>query len=121
MTAPQADWPIDMAVFTQIAGSKASKMLPILIPVFLEDGDLLMGWMGEAFQNDDPIKLQHAAHRLKGNSASLGVTTIASLAEQLEHWGKMGDLVTAVQPYTALSQEYTKVKSALLDLISQVE
>ena len=111
-------WPIDMSVLIQTAGSKADKMLPDLIPIYLEDGDLLVDWMAEALQIGNALKLHQAAHRLKGNSASLGVLTVAALADQLEGLGKTGDLPNAVQPFNALAEEYKKVKSALLDMIS---
>ncbi|MCB8944208.1 MAG: Hpt domain-containing protein [Ardenticatenaceae bacterium] len=114
-------WPIDMSVLAETAGPRAAAMLPNLIPIYLEDGDLLMRWLTEAMQRGEATKMQQAAHRLKGNSASLGVLSVARLAQELETLGNAGELTTAVQPFTALVEEYDKVKLALLDMVSQVE
>jgi HPt (histidine-containing phosphotransfer) domain-containing protein len=114
-------WPIDMTILTQTAGRNAHRLLPELIPIFLEDGDLLVGQMGQALQTGDATQLRQAAHRLQGNSASLGVMTIAQLSNKLEHLGKDGDLTTAVESFDLLSEEYKNVKAALLELIHQTK
>ena len=114
-------WPIDMNALAKTLGSKAPKLLPKLIPIYIEDGQLLISWMAEALQTEEPAKLQQAAHRLKGNSASMGALTIAQFADELEKLGALGDLESAVPIFTQLSAEYDIVKPALLDLISQVE
>jgi HPt (histidine-containing phosphotransfer) domain-containing protein len=119
MTSRSETWPIDMAVLAKTAGSNAPRLLPQLIPIFLEDGDLLVSRMAQAIQMGDANQLQQAAHRLKGNSASLGTMTIAHLTSQLENLGKAGELATAVQTFTLLSEEYNKVKAALLTLLNQ--
>ena len=112
-------WPIDWAVLADTAGRNASRLLPQLIPIFLEDGDLLVVHMAQALQAGDAGQLQQAAHRLKGNSASLGTMTIAQMASKLEILGKAGDLITAVHNFAVLSEEYEKVKTALLTLLDQ--
>ena len=111
-------WPIDMNALAQTVGSKASKLLPDLIPIYIEDAELLVDWMTEALQKKDATKLKHAAHRLKGNSASMGVLTIVQFADELEKLGKAGDLETAVHPFTQLLEEYNKVRAALLSMIA---
>ena len=114
-------WPIDMTILTQTAGRKAHRLLPELIPIFLEDGDLLVSQMGQALQTGDAGQLRQAAHRLQGNSASLGVMTVAQLSAGLENLGKDGDLATAVQTFDLLSEEYKNIKAALLKLIHQTK
>ena len=114
-------WPIDMAAFAKIAGHRAPKLLPELIPIYLEDSELLITWMAEALQAGQATKLQQAAHRLKGNSVSLGVLTIADLADKLESLGKGKMLTTAVELFAELSEEYEKVKAAMLDMVSGLE
>ena len=114
-------WPIDRAVLAETAGRNAPQLLPQLIPIFLEDGDVLVGQMAQALQAGDAGQLQQAAHRLKGNSASLGTMTIAQMASKLENLGKAGDLVTAVHDFVVLSEEYEKVKTALLTLLNQTD
>ena len=116
-----SDWPIDMNIFAQTAGPKANQLLPQLLPIYLEDGDLLMDWMATALQKNDAPKFQQAAHRLKGNSASMGISTIADMTNQLEILGKTGDLQTAVQLFANLSEEYEQVKSALLSMDNLAE
>ena len=114
-------WPIDMAILTETAGRNASQLLPQLTSIFLEDGDLLVSQMEQALQVGDASQLQQAAHRLKGNSASLGAMSIAHLTKKLENLGKAGDLATAVQTFALLSEEYNKVKVALLTLSNQTK
>lgn len=121
MTEQTQTWPLDMSVLTQTAGPRAAQLLPQLIPIYLEDGDLLLSWLQEACQTKDAIKLHQATHRLKGNSASMGALTIATLADQLQTYGKVDDWQMAAQSLADLAEEYAKVKSALLTLVSQVE
>lgn len=110
------DWPLDKTVLAETMGPNMDTLLPRLLPVYLEDGDLLISWLAEALQSGDATKMRQAAHRLMGNSASMGVLTVAALAEELELLGKSGDLSTAEQHLTALIEEYTKVKTALLNI-----
>ncbi len=121
MREQTSTWPIDMNAFAQIAGPKAAQLLPQLLPIYLEDGDLLTGWMAEALQVEDAMKLQQAAHRLKGNSASMGIHSIAEIATQLEKLGKTGDFPTAVSLFAQFSEEYQQVKAALLSLADLAE
>lgn len=114
-------WPIDMAVLAETAGRNAVRLLPQLIPIFLEDGDALIERMVQALQIGDATQLQQAAHRLRGNSASLGAITLAHMTNELENLGQVGDLTTAVHTLALLSEEYNKVKAALLALLNQVE
>lgn len=114
-------WPIDMTILTQTAGRNALRLLPELVPIFLEDGDLLVSQMGQALQTGDASQLRQAAHRLQGNSASLGVMTVAQLSTNLENLGKDDDLATAVQTFDLLSKEYKNVKAALLELIHKTK
>ena len=114
-------WPIDMTVLTETAGRNASRLLPQLIPIFLEDGDSLMERMAQALQIGDATQLQQAAHRLKGNSASLGAITLTHMTNELENLGKAGDLTAAGHTLALLSEEYNKVKVALLALLNQAE
>jgi HPt (histidine-containing phosphotransfer) domain-containing protein len=108
-----------MSILAETAGQNASQLLPQLIPIFVEDGDLLVSQMKEALQKGDAGRLQQAAHRLKGNSASLGAMTIAHMTSNLENLGKSGDVTTAVHTFTLLSAEYDNVKAALLALLDQ--
>jgi len=119
MTSHSETWPIDMAVLAETAGSNAPRLLPQLIPIFLEDGDVLVSQMAQALKMDDANQLRQAAHRLKGNSASLGAVTIARMTSKLENLGKAGELATAVQTFALLSEEYNNVKAALLALLNQ--
>jgi HPt (histidine-containing phosphotransfer) domain-containing protein len=121
MTSHSETWPIDMAILAKTAGSNAARLLPQLLPIFLEDGDVLMSRMAQALQTGDAAQLQQAAHRLKGNSASLGSMTIADMTGKLESLGKAGDLAAAVQTFALLSEEYNNVKAALLALLNQGE
>ena len=119
MTTHTETWPIDMAVLADTAGRNAPHLLPQLIPIFLEDGDFLISQIGQALQMGDTGQLQQAAHRLKGNSASLGAMTIAHMTSKLEYLGKNGDLAAAADTFALLSEEYNKVKAALLALLNQ--
>ena len=121
MANQSSTWPIDMEVFAQSAGAKADELLTQLLPLYVEDGDLLLSWMEEAITSEDITKLKQAAHRLKGNSASMGVLTVAAIANQLETLENENDLEKAAQLFATLLQEYTKVRATLQGMIEAYE
>lgn len=119
MSEVTESWPINWAVLAQTAGPSAAKLLPQLIPLYLEEADPLLELLTEALQTNNATQYEQAAHKLKGNSASMGVMTLAELADELEKAGKQGNLVAT--QVASLAAEYDRVKQALTAILQERE
>ncbi len=108
-------WPIDWDILAQTAGRNAKKLLPDLVDIYIEDAVMLMGLIVDG----DLEKKGYAAHRFYGNSASLGVTSIADLMQQLQTAVKQDDLDHISQIISQIETEYSRVEPALKQLVEQ--
>jgi HPt (histidine-containing phosphotransfer) domain-containing protein len=113
-------WPIDRAILAETAGVLADKLLPELIRLYLEDATMLLTKIQGGLQNQDLDQSVQAAHRLKGNSASMGITTMADLARKVEMAAKQNMADEATILSDQLAAEYAEVKPALAQILTEI-
>jgi HPt (histidine-containing phosphotransfer) domain-containing protein len=73
----------------------------------------LLTELDAAVAGKDRVKLERAAHALKGTSGNLGAMMMMKLAEQLEEMGHSGKVENALQVLTDLHKVYPVTKKEL--------
>ncbi len=99
---------IDPKTFTQLQelDSPSSGFLQHLYDMFTNQGEKLINEITEAIAENNPAKLQQAAHTFKGASLNMGATVLGHLCLKLEQLGKSG----SIPPDTAsLRQQLVKL------------
>ncbi len=92
-----------------------------LIQTYLEGSTTLTTDLQTAVPENNPKKMEHAAHSLKSSSASLGATQLADLAKYLEKQGRNGDMSDAAVKVAELLQEYDAVSQALWQILHKTD
>jgi len=92
-----------------------------LIQTYLEGSTTLTIDLQAAVPENNPKKMEHAAHSLKSSSASLGATQLAELAKYLEKQGRNGDMSDAAIKVAELLQEYDAVSQALQQVLHKTD
>ena len=90
-----------------------------IVEVFEKESAQLLTNIHGAIADGDPVKLQRAAHSLKGAVAIFGVPVARELAQKLELLGQAGDLAGAEEAYTVLEREINRLKPALTRMVGQ--
>ncbi len=119
---PETDdtWLIDKAIVHKTLGPDSDDLLAELIPMFFEDAARLLHQMHTAIDTNDADQLRHAAHTLKGSSASLGMTKLSNSFQEMELIGHSGDLqdsnanIKLIQLETAIEQTKTALANPFL-------
>lgn len=84
-----------------------------LLNIFFQRCPALLTELDAAVAGKDPVKLERAAHALKGTSGNLGAMMMMKLAEQLEVMGHSGKVENALQVLTDLHKVYPLTKKEL--------
>ena len=84
-----------------------------LIQIFLGESPPLLQQIREAIETEDALKLRHAAHTLKGSSASLGARALAARCHTLEKLGRGGVVEGARALLPQLEVEFERACQAL--------
>ncbi len=84
-----------------------------LIQTYLDGAAVLTTDLQTAVTENNPKKLEHAAHSLKSSSASLGATQLSEFAKNLEKQGREGNMTDVIAKAAELLFEYQHVCHAL--------
>jgi len=90
-------------------------LLREVVSLFLEEYPGLMGEMENAICGGDALRLNRAAHSLKGSVGNFGARAAFDLAFSLEKMGKGSDLGGAAPAFAALSREMERLGKALAE------
>jgi CheY-like chemotaxis protein len=106
---------VDPAVLTDLRQlDETGELLTTLITLFLGETPRLQERMQAAFCRTDATALAEAAHTLKGSSGNLGAGHMQQLCGELQTLGRVKDLTTAGDRLARLGEEFTLVRTALL-------
>jgi HPt (histidine-containing phosphotransfer) domain-containing protein len=94
------------------------KLMNDLLAIFLENASKLVSDLEQAIAQGDAEKLMRAAHSLRGSSATLGASSLATLCQKLETMGRERQLEGAAAQMAQLETEYARVKAALTTRIA---
>ena len=112
-----AGQPIDLEELANLVGENTKQFLEMMTPVFLEDTNNIMRDLTEAIQTTDGKAIQHAAHSLKGSSASMAMTKLAAYSRDLEMMTKADNLSEVPQKFQQIQVEYGRVEAALAKIV----
>jgi signal transduction histidine kinase/CheY-like chemotaxis protein/HPt (histidine-containing phosphotransfer) domain-containing protein len=105
--------PLDHATLTELQESIGKEGLTALMTLYRRQVGERLAELKSAVTKQDPATVRHLAHRLKGESASLGVVRVVGLARQLESMGRSGQLEGAAAVLAELHHCETPVLEAL--------
>jgi len=112
-----ADGPIDLAVLAALRSEYQVEgepdILARLIDLYLTSARENCASLREAVARCDASALEHAAHTLKGGSASMGARTLTDLCDRLQHLGQRGALGDAGTIVEDVERELARVIDAL--------
>ncbi len=109
--------PIDLVELAQLVGENTHEFLQMMSPIFLEDTKNILQKLGVAVQGQDSPEIHHAAHTLKGSSASMGMTTLSQLCRELEMMAKEEKLAKAAPKLAQIRVECDRVEAALNKMV----
>ncbi len=89
------------------------EVLHDLINTFLDSMPDQITSLELALQENNSEQVFAIAHRIKSSSSSIGATTLAKHAEQLEMKGRAGDVSDSTEQYAALVNQYEEVAAFL--------
>jgi HPt (histidine-containing phosphotransfer) domain-containing protein len=86
--------------------------------LFMTDAQAAVGQMQDAFSSGDLHALREASHRLKGAALNLGVTTVATPAQQVEERARRGEFAGAPAALATIESELLRVGAWFKQLAS---
>jgi PAS domain S-box-containing protein len=102
------------ATFLETMGGADTETTRELIDLFLYEAPKQLESLHDALKNNNANELFQTAHSLKSSSAMLGALPMAALCEQLERYGRAGDIDNTVRETLAhLVAEFARVQEAL--------
>ena len=109
--------PINLEELAQLVGEDTGEFLVMMAPIFLEDGTKLVQSLTHAVQNKDCLATKHAAHTLKGTSASMGMPKLSQFSRELETMAKEEALADAPQKLAEIQAEFARAEQALAAIL----
>lgn len=109
--------PIDLAELAQLVGENTSEFLQLMTPIFLEDTQQVLQKLADAVQSQDSLEIRHAAHTLKGSSASMAMTKLSEFCRELETMAKENELADTPQKLEQIRAEFSRVEAALAEMV----
>ncbi|WP_083582069.1 ATP-binding protein [Halomonas aestuarii] len=91
-SAPQADPPLDSTTLSALGDSLGQQGLTALIILYRRQAADHLAGLEQAVADGLAHQVEYLAHRLKGESSSLGAVKVAALASRLEQLGREGRL-----------------------------
>jgi HPt (histidine-containing phosphotransfer) domain-containing protein len=99
---------IDRAVFERLTATMGKGFVAELIGTFVEDGRELLAALRRALAETDIDAFRRAAHSLKSNGESLGATSLAAQARELEAMARAGSVAGVGDRLEPLSTAYER-------------
>ena len=90
-----------------------AQLLAELAELFLADSRGLLSGLKAGVAAGDAVKVEHAAHALKGSVGNFGAKRAAELARRIEMMGRNHDLGDAAPVLQELSEEISRVNVLL--------
>ena len=92
------------------------KLLTEIADLFIHDSPKLLAEIQESVVRGDSLRLERAAHRLKGSAGNFGARTVYEKASRLEEMGREKDLRHAGEAYAELEEAMARLKPAVMGL-----
>jgi histidine phosphotransfer protein HptB len=107
---------IDRATFDALSEVTGADFARELVDTFLEEAPVMLNDLRDALTTNDADKFRRAAHSLKSNSLTFGALPLGAMARELELTDVATVRASGAQPLAALTDEYSRVATALTGL-----
>jgi CheY-like chemotaxis protein len=97
----------------QLDPDGSDRLLARLIALYRDDSSQLLADIDNGMRTGDAQAVARAAHTLKSSSANLGATNVASIARQIEHAARAGEIGELAGAVTNLKAQRTVALSEL--------
>lgn len=97
-----------------------TELLKEVVGLFLVDSPGMMEAVRSAVSERDPIRLDKAAHVLKGSIGNFGAIRAVEAAQQLETMGRQKTLDGVTEALSRLEQELLLVTASLEQILKEV-
>lgn len=87
-----------------------------MTPIFLEDTQEILQRLALAVQQADSVAIRHAAHTIKGTSASMALTKLSQLSREMEMAAKEENLANAPHLLEQIQAEFKRAEAALTQM-----
>jgi histidine phosphotransfer protein HptB len=104
---------IDRATFSELQEAAGADFVKELVQTFLEEAPVMLKELHDARASGDADTFRRAAHSLKSNCLTFGALKLGAMAREQELGGLADARPDALE---ALSDEYERVSTALLEL-----
>ena len=110
MKIEEEDRPIDLKFVIDFSGI-SKELYEALLEIFTEEADDQIEEIGRSIVDQNPVEMDHAAHKFKSSLSSLGATVASGIAEQLEFLGKGGKIEGSTELFEKLKEEYARISN----------
>ncbi|HEX4733662.1 MAG TPA: Hpt domain-containing protein [Thermoleophilaceae bacterium] len=98
-----------------------SAFLAEITASFLEDSGAQLEQLRAAAEGDDAATTRRAAHTLKSNAATFGLTEVEALCRELEQRASEGDMAGAADSVAAIGAALQEGHAALREALPEAE
>ena len=109
----QDNGPIDYDFVRAHLGTLMEDLMPDLLQVFLEDGEMRIRQLAASLRQKDWRQISSTAHTLKGSSATLGMSTLSYLCQQLESAARDHDWHNVCLLAAQVGKEFEHIRTFL--------
>lgn len=96
-----------------VMGDSSPEMLNEMASIFLEDAIPLIDQMKTGYANCDLTAVRHAAHALKGSSATIGLDQFANICLAVETSSRQSETDLISNQLATLERAYVHIERAL--------
>jgi HPt (histidine-containing phosphotransfer) domain-containing protein len=98
-----------------------TELMTSLMNIFFNEAGPMMEAIRAAVGSNDSVKLEKAAHRMKGSVSIFGAHEVSQTAFELEKIGRSGDLMQVAATLNRLEQQMTSLQPALQQFLSELQ
>ena len=114
MEATDATPPVDVEGFRSMMREVGvEEVVDATLAIYVAEATKTMRRMVTAVATGDAEEIRQAAHSLKSSSGNVRATRLAELLQELESFGKQGNVDGATDLFSAVQSEYDAVMSYL--------
>ncbi|MCC6549325.1 MAG: response regulator [Ignavibacteriaceae bacterium] len=111
----------DMPVLLDIESEEDQKFVSELFEIYLSETPRMLASLRVAYSNEDFKAIAFYCHKLRGSSASIGITKIASISEEIEMAAKKKDIDTIRTSLTVLEKTFIIAQEDLLRIKTRLD
>lgn len=117
MESADARAPVDIEGFRSMMREVGvEEVVDATLAIYTDEASKILDRMVAAVAARDAEEIRQAAHSLKSSSGNIRATRLAELLQELESFGKEGDVEGAAEVFPEVQSEYAAVMSYLAEL-----